>query len=346
MNQWYYARGGSQQGPVTLAALKALIQSGGLDPATDLVWNPSMKDWLPAHQVRELATGSPAAISPPAPTTDPGNPYAAPSSAWVPPSQPEGPLVEIPPGSEPIIATACVKRGFDLTVRHFGMILLVGVVYIAVSIGASILFSLIDTALGWGPPANPAPPPDEFTFQSGFQYGIHISGHSPVESILSQVVGIFLTLGATRIGLNIIDGKPFNIGMLFGGGQMLLRAIGASILFWLMVVVGLLLLIVPGIYLMLRYGQFMYAIVDRDLGVIDSLKYSSTLTTNNRGNLFLLVLLSIGILIAGLLAFCVGLIFAWPVFWLSWIVAFRWMQYGSRSAMDHPHTRPMLDFTD
>jgi uncharacterized membrane protein len=110
-----------------------------------------------------------------------------------------------------------------------------------------------------------------------------------------------------------------------------------------MVVVGLVLFIVPGIYIMLRYGQYMTAIVDRNMGVMESLSYSSSITENNRMNLFVLILMTIAIAIAGCLALVVGLIFAYPVIWLSWAVAYRWMQYGHRAAMDHPGTQtPML----
>jgi hypothetical protein len=48
-------------------------------------------------------------------------------------------------------------------------------------------------------------------------------------------------------------------------------------------------------------------------------------------------------MLAGCLALCLGLFFAMPVMWLSWIVAYRWMQYGHRAALDHPGTQtPML----
>jgi len=34
--------------------------------------------------------------------------------------------------------------------------------------------------------------------------------------ILNQLVGIFLGLGLTRIGLNLVSGKPVEMSMLFG----------------------------------------------------------------------------------------------------------------------------------
>jgi uncharacterized membrane protein len=101
-----------------------------------------------------------------------------------------------------------------------------------------------------------------------------------------------------------------------------------------MVLAGMLLLVVPGIYLALRFGQYLNAIVDRDLGVIDALKYSSRITRGNRLNLFGLGIVAFGIVLAGLLALVFGLIFALPLAWLLGFVAYRWLQYGRKSAID------------
>lgn len=337
MSEWYYAKDGKQNGPVGFDQLVALARSGGLDPVKDLVWNSTMKDWIPAGQVPDIFA-SPSALLGPA--TDPNNPYAAPASSWNPVAQITSgeALEEIIPGSEPIDVMACVKRGFDLTVRNFGMILIVGLVYFAVTIGVSVMTRAGDTALGWG-------------HSSGtyFQWGVSAGSSgdpqngSPLANLINQVTSIFLSLGATRIGLNLISGREVSVAMLFGGGRKFLPALGATILYMLMVTIGIIFLIVPGIYLAMRYGQYLTAIVDRDLGVMDSFKYSSSITTNNRMNLFLLALMAIVVLLAGCLALCVGLFFAVPVIWLGWLVAYRWMQYGHRAALDHLGTAtPML----
>jgi uncharacterized membrane protein len=333
MSEWYYAKGGTQNGPVTFENLRELARNGGLD-AKDLVWTSSMKDWQPAGEVEGLIAEN-AAAGQPAP--DPSNPYAAPQSAWNEPAAATGAaLQEIIPGSEPIDVGACVKRGFELTKRNFGTILLVGVSYIVVSLVAGFIFGMIDNAMGFG------------TSQSNWQtnegmgeFQFQQTG-GPVSAIFGNVFSILLSLGLVRIGLNLVSGRQVSVAMLFGEGRKLFTAIVASVLFGLMVVVGLALLIVPGIYLMLRYGQYMAAIVDKDMGILDSLTYSSSITTNNRLNLFLLALLSIAIFIAGALALLVGLIFAYPVIWMSWMVAFRWMQYGGRATGDHPGTSTPL----
>ena len=331
MSEWFYAKGGQQGGPVSFEQLRNLARSGGLDAEKDLAWTSGMKDWQPTGQIEGLFAS--VTMQP-----DPSNPYAAPQSAWDEPlaTQSSG-LQEIMPGSDPIDAGECVKRGFELTKRNFAMILLVGLTYLGVTLGASIVLTMIDTALGLG------------TSQGGFQSDNGLGSYqfqqqgSFLNMIVSQLLGVFLSLGLVRVGLNLVSGKEVSVGQLFGEGRKLLPAVGASILFALMVMAGFVLLIVPGVYLMLRYGQFMNAMVDRNLGVIESLKYSSSITTNNRLNLFLLALLSIAIFIAGVLALVVGLVFAYPVIWMSWMVAFRWMQYGRRAVEDHPGTQtPVL----
>lgn len=333
MIEWYFTRDGKQNGPVSFEQLVAMARSGRLDLSKDLVWTSSMKDWIPAGQVPDLF-GSAATAA------DPSNPYAAPVSSLNPVAQfTSGDSIdEIVPGSEPIDVMACVKRGFDLTVRNFGNILIIGIVYFAISLGLGLVVALADHALGYGPG-------NQTSFQMNFGAGFSTTQQSGsfLGAIIRNLVSIFLSLGVTRIGLNLVSGRETSLGMLFGGGRKFLPAIGATILYMLMVIIGLLLLIVPGIYLAMRYGQYLTAMVDRDLGVMDSFAYSSSITTNNRMNLFLLALMAILISLAGCLALCVGLLFAMPVIWLGWVVAYRWMQYGHRAALDHSGTTtPML----
>jgi hypothetical protein len=336
MNEWFYARGGQQSGPVTLEQLVELASRGEIG-ANDLVWNSTMKDWTPAGQVAGIFV---AASDPEMPVADPSNPYAAPQSAWNEPALTAGAVLpEITHGSEPLDPSGCVKRGFELAKRHAGTVALVFVVYFAISFAVGMVQAVVDTATGFG--------------QMRFDYAEgRMSTYSQPDKnwpiflmsrVIIQTFSIFLALGLARIGLNLASGKEVSVGMLFSQGDKLVRAVLASLLFGIMVGIGCLFLIVPGIYLALRYGQYMVAIVDRDMGVMDSLSYSSSITTNNRTNLFLFWLLAMLIGFAGMLACGVGLLIAVPIIWMASMVAYRWMQYGHRAALDHPGTQvPML----
>jgi len=338
MNEWYYARGGQQMGPVPISEIQRLIAGGELNPLTDLVWKEGMTDWLLAGKVPELAPGSPAPGGA-APSAHPqpasGTPYPGPSST-APQStalSPADDLVEIVHGSEPLDVMLCISRAFELTKRHFGTLVLTGLVFFGIMIGFGVVIGVAETVLGVSSGAANSYQVDPNT--GAVRYSPSGSTASPIASlivlvlrIISHIVSIFLSLGVTRICLKLVSGEDADVGMIFGEGSKLLRTIGASIIYGLMVCIGLLFLIVPGIYLAIRFGQFQAAIVDRDMGVFDSLAYSSSLTTNNRLSLFVLGLLCFLIVLAGMIALCVGLIFAYPVVLLSGIVAYRWMQYG------------------
>ena len=51
--EWYFARGGTHQGPVPLKELQRMADAGEIDPET-LVWRGGMEQWTPGSWVSEL----------------------------------------------------------------------------------------------------------------------------------------------------------------------------------------------------------------------------------------------------------------------------------------------------
>ena len=285
MSEWYYAHESQQLGPVSASELQHLISSGALDAKTCLVWKEGMADWQAAATIPEVMPPPPDAAPTMAGTPQLGaDPtFAAPVPGSLSMAQPSPGLPgygqsafsgvpEIAPGSQPLGIGACISRGFELTKRHFGIIFLTGLIYFGIMMGIGIIQGVAEVAMGIGTGNMGI----DNTPQSASPAAV---GVLFILDVISNIVSIFLSLGAARIGLKLVSGEPAEVGMLFGEGSKLLRTIGASILYGLMVSVGFLLLIVPGIYLAIRFGQFQAAIVDRDLGVLDSLAYSSDITS-------------------------------------------------------------------
>lgn len=294
MSEWYHTRKGEQVGPVDFETLRGMAARGELDAEKDLVWSNGMKDWIAAGKVAGLFDQAP-------------------------PSLPVvGPDFEPEPGSiEPLEVGACVKRAFELTRKNFGRLVLAMITVLAVYFVVVLVLSAIDAAMGWKPP-----------IESARNQG------SVFNQLAMQVVSIFISLGVTRFALNLVSGRSFGIAQIFGEGDKLLRGVGVSILLGLMVVVGLIFLIVPGIWLGLKYGQAMNALVDRNCGVIDAFKYSAKITEGHKAKLMLLGFAAIGIILAGLIALVVGVVFAYPVAGLAWVLGYRWMQLGRRAVID------------
>ena len=135
----------------------------------------------------------------------------------------------------------------------------------------------------------------------------------PIIGLAFWVLQIFVQLGATKVALKSCDGINATISDLFSQGRLFLRYLGASILYGLIVAGGFILLIVPGIVWAIKFGYFSYVMVDKDLGIVASLKESARLTNGSKGNLFLLGLLLVLVNFVGAIALGVGLFVTVPL---------------------------------
>lgn len=104
--------------------------------------------------------------------------------------------------------------------------------------------------------------------------------------IVSVVIYQVIELGLLDIALSFRDGSSPQIGDLFRQYPLFLKFLVASIIYSMMVFFGLMLLMVPGIYLALKYQLYGYIIVDRGLGPIEALKESSRMTAGAIMSLF------------------------------------------------------------
>jgi uncharacterized membrane protein len=104
------------------------------------------------------------------------------------------------------------------------------------------------------------------------------------------------------------------------------KFVGASILVGLVIVVGFILLIVPGIIFALMYMFTTFIVIDRRLGPIDAMKESNSITRGHKWPLLGFVCILALINIAGAIALLVGLLVAIPVTSLAFTHAYRVLQ--------------------
>jgi uncharacterized membrane protein len=139
-------------------------------------------------------------------------------------------------------------------------------------------------------------------------------------------VDFLLAIGVIVIVLKLVDGKRPEFADVFNRIHLILNYGAAAILYGLMIVVGLVFFIVPGVYLAVRFHFFGYFVVDREAGPIEALKMSSDLTEGVRMELFAFGLLLLMLLFAGLCFFLVGVFVALPVASLAMGYVFRYLQ--------------------
>ena len=231
---------------------------------------------------------------------------------------------DISPGSDPIDAIACIKKSWQLVKNNFMPLVIAWViccvVYVVLGVVLGILTSIV------------------IKMTAGTMF---VAVPVLLTSFVYSLISSFLVLGFMRMSLNLVDQKPITFMQVFSQLGKVFRVFCGYPLWSLLVtflpIVAALLLpnslssmiglggnllslafLVFGIFFLLKYGQYAIAIVDRNYGLVEAIKYSGKITENNKKNLFILGLISIILFPLALVAFA---------------VAYRWMQRGHKVAI-------------
>ncbi|HEV2747079.1 MAG TPA: hypothetical protein VGW34_07255 [Allosphingosinicella sp.] len=163
-----------------------------------------------------------------------------------------------------------IQRGFAAIGRHAaafaGLALLLG------GVPTFLTSYLLDSLAAGGP----------FTAAPG--YGLSV--------LVAAVCGSLLQAALVRVVVLDLSGRePDIVAILIDSLKMILPMIGLAILSWILTILGLILLVVPGIIIYLMLIVAVPALVEERGGVIHSMRRSRELTKGSRGRIFLLLLL-------------------------------------------------------
>lgn len=148
---------------------------------------------------------------------------------------------------------------------------------------------------------------------------------SLVVTVLSTIISAVAQAGIARGVLDITRGRPLEVATMFKFDNIV-TVIIASILIGIATAIGFVLLIVPGL-IVVFFSQFtVWFIVDRQLGVLDSIKASFRLVGRNFGPMVLFFLASLLAYLAGAIVLIVGLLVAVPVVYIAQGYAYRTLQ--------------------
>jgi len=131
--------------------------------------------------------------------------------------------------------------------------------------------------------------------------------------IISWILSMIISLGLIKIVLNLLDNKEGKFSDLFSQFPIFFKYLFGYILYGLIVFVGFILLIIPGIIWGIKYQFFTYFIVDKNVGPIEALKRSSEITRGAKWDLFLFGLLLGFINFLGVLCLVIGLLVTFPI---------------------------------
>lgn len=123
-----------------------------------------------------------------------------------------------------------------------------------------------------------------------------------------SVIGI----GLVKIAIDFVTNKTPDYKDMYRHYALFWNYIAGSILYGLIVLGGLILLIIPGIYFAIKYYFVIFLVVDKRLGPIEALKKSAKITQGSNTKIFLLGLALFVINCVGFLTL-IGLLVTVPI---------------------------------
>jgi uncharacterized membrane protein/phage FluMu protein Com len=208
-----------------------------------------------------------------------------------------------------------LSRTWEIYKKQLGILIAAFLIVAAIAGGVSITGSTIQqgiiSAIGRGGGGNNA------------GAGAAVIFMTLLFTAVNMAVSAYLQAGLHIVLLRLGRGENVEIADLFTGGRYFWRFFWGTLLFQLMIGFGFLLLIVPGIILSFMFWPFLYVIVDRDEGIIDSLRLAQEATSGTYMVVFLLFLAGLVIMLLGIFpGMCIGLLFTIPFWMLLWAVTY------------------------
>ncbi len=130
------------------------------------------------------------------------------------------------------------------------------------------------------------------------------------------VLGLFLSgisLGYIKLTVDVVDGKAPEFKELFSCFALLLKYLVAAVLYSVVVAVGLVLFVIPGIIWAVQFGFYPFVIVKERLGPLAALRKSSALTAGVKGKLIVFSFALLGVNLLGVIALGIGIIITIPL---------------------------------
>jgi hypothetical protein len=136
-------------------------------------------------------------------------------------------------------------------------------------------------------------------------------------SFIGGVLSFPVMGGLYSVALRRIRGEQPDISYIFDGFKKFVPFLGFGILYYLAIIVGSILCIVPGLYLFGALSLAPLLIIDKGMGPVEAM--STSMRTLGSNAWMMLVFLFVASFFAGLgiVACCVGILITWPIIFIG-----------------------------
>jgi hypothetical protein len=177
-------------------------------------------------------------------------------------------------------------------------------------------------------------------YQSGDQIIQLVSGN--LVSLIVSFVALMLCFagldfGFKRIALDIYDRDESDVRQLFSQWKIIGKGFCAWALYCVIVWLGFMLFVIPGFIVLLRFAFFPFFMIDKNAGVVDSLKMSWEATRNHFWDIFACWF---AVKIVSYVCFLswIGVLLTWPVSTLAYAYVYRQLVVRNESILSKMFT--------
>jgi len=156
-----------------------------------------------------------------------------------------------------------------------------------------------------------------------FVKGDNVETVNFIIAIIGWIFQMIVGIGVIVITLKYVDGKIPEFADIYKHYALFFNYFLGYLLYIAVVILGFVLLIIPGIYLAIKYQFTTYLIVDKKMGPLEAFKMSGRLTNGIKMKLFYLGLIFMGLSILGLITFGIGFLVIGPVIALATAYVYR-----------------------
>jgi uncharacterized membrane protein len=143
-------------------------------------------------------------------------------------------------------------------------------------------------------------------------------------SLVSAPVNVVLMAGLMKYFLKLIRGEPSSVGDAFSGfGPMTGQLILLGLVMNLLVLIGLALCIIPGIFLQVAWLFAIALVIDRRMNFWDAMELSRKMVCKHWFIVFAFLIVYGLVVVAGLIACCIGILVTIPIGLGAWMYAYE-----------------------
>ncbi len=141
--------------------------------------------------------------------------------------------------------------------------------------------------------------------------------------LISNIATAIIGLGFTTLSFKVLEGKKVNFADIFKDSGLLMPYVLVSVSYTILIQIGFVLLVIPGLIILARLFAAPYLVVDKKMSYMGAFKKSWELTHGKTLKLIRFNIAAILVVVVGMLAFLVGALVAIPTVSIATAYVYR-----------------------